>query len=942
MSDRKEFAENFYSTFVGELRAGYGSECAVKCPFHNDNVESMSINLDKGVFRCHACGIGGDEYEFYRLFHEYDKNDFKRMIADFEEEFGKRPESEITFKKKNENDTEDDSIIPEKEVKKPFNMLMNNPERKHYLLTKRGITEETIKKFELGADFGKITIPIRDEKGNCVNIRRYTPEAKGTAKMQSWKAGYGTARLFPIENLNNPNILLCEGEMDCILANQFGFNALSTTGGASTWKSDWNQLFKNKNVCICYDVDDEGKKGALKVAYELESWAYQVKIIKLPIADIKGGDLTDYFVNLGQSSDDLKTLISQTPVFKSQFEDKPIDKTQPVKVFLSEATNPEFINRKIKMDVIVAGKDTAPFSFPKKINVSCNPDSDKCLYCGMKSGEDEVTVKNDNRLILDLINCTDKQQFGIIKNILGIPKKCNEFKMEFSEMENIEEVILQPELDFSSSEKTYTTRKAFVVGEGVNANTGYRMTGITCTDPKTQYTTHLITNSEPAQDNISSFQIDDSRYRKLLTFQVAEGQTVKEKFDEIASDLSRNITRIYGRNDIIKATDLVFHSVLCFTFQNKIERRGWVEGLIMGDTRTGKSETVQELMNHYKLGEFITGENTSFAGLVGGMQQTQKRWFVSWGKIPLNDRRLVIIDEASGLKKEEIENMSGVRSSGIAEITKIHQERTYARTRLLWVSNTRTGDALKNYGYGIFAIRELIGKNEDVARFEFAVTCASEEVPTEVINQQQQQVEQNHIYSFDLCRQLILWAWSRKNEQIHFTGEATEKIVEYAEQMSQDFVSDVPLVEGANQRIKLARMSVATACRVFSTDDGENVVVKPEHVDFAYDFLMEIYKKESMGYWDYSQQIRSLQKRALDSKPKVVQILKENQELAEVFLYNEAVNTKMLEDMCNMDNLEVRQYIQSLTKMGMISRNQSGYYKKTAEFIKILREKEWV
>ena len=71
-------------------------------------------------------------------------------------------------------------------------------------------------------------------------------------------------------------------------------------------------------------------------------------------------------------------------------------------------------------------------------------------------------------------------------------------------------------------------------------------------------------------------------------------------------------------------------------------------------------------MKHYQLGEFVTGENTSFAGLIGGMQQNQKRWFVSWGKIPLNDRRLVILDEASGLSKRDISNMSGVRSSGIA------------------------------------------------------------------------------------------------------------------------------------------------------------------------------------------------------------------------------------------------------------------------------------
>ena len=72
-------------------------------------------------------------------------------------------------------------------------------------------------------------------------------------------------------------------------------------------------------------------------------------------------------------------------------------------------------------------------------------------------------------------------------------------------------------------------------------------------------------------------------------------------------------------------------------------------------------------MNHYKLGEFVTGENTTFAWT--------DRWYATntrnvgscpGVKTPLNDRRLVIIDEASGLSEDAIGNMSGVRSSGVA------------------------------------------------------------------------------------------------------------------------------------------------------------------------------------------------------------------------------------------------------------------------------------
>ena len=147
--------------------------------------------------------------------------------------------------------------------------------------------------------------------------------------------------------------------------------------------------------------------------------------------------------------------------------------------------------------------------------------------------------------------------------------------------------------------------------------------------------------------------------------------TIADKLTEIYTDLSHNVTFIYDRPSLIFAFDLAFHSALSFNFQGKPVHKGWVEALIVSDTRCGKSETADKLVNHYKLGEICSAENTSFAGLVGGMQQVGSRWHLTWGKIPINDRRLVIIDEVSGLETDVIGLMSGIRASGVAEIIKI-------------------------------------------------------------------------------------------------------------------------------------------------------------------------------------------------------------------------------------------------------------------------------
>ena len=71
-------------------------------------------------------------------------------------------------------------------------------------------------------------------------------------------------------------------------------------------------------------------------------------------------------------------------------------------------------------------------------------------------------------------------------------------------------------------------------------------------------------------------------------------------------------------------------------------------------------------------------------------------------------------------------------------------------------------------------------------------------------------------------------------------------------------------------------MAAATACRVFSTDaEGKNVIIKPEHVQFAVDYLNKIYSKESFDYKGFST------------------VQKKNEKEAER-------NAAMLEDMCAM------------------------------------------
>jgi hypothetical protein len=314
---------------------------------------------------------------------------------------------------------------------------------------------------------------------------------------------------------------------------------------------------------------------------------------------------------------------------------------------------------------------------------------------------------------------------------------------------------------------------------------------------------------------------------------------------------SRHITKIKERPDLHIAIDLVFHSVPSFYFNNEYIHRGMLDALIIGDTRCGKGYVTERLSKFYGVGEVASGENCTFAGLVGGLQQVGKQWIVTWGLIPLNNERLVIIDEASALSEEEFGHMSRVRSEGVAEISKIVKEQTQANTRLVWLSNPRSGRPLRSYNTGVEAIKELIRNNEDISRFDFALTVATDEVSSEVINtlQEVEDLDDKGRFPNHLCRQLIIWAWSRSPDQIVFRKRAVNEVLKESIAFGKRYSSEIPLVQGENIRVKIAKIAAAVAARTFSTDkSGERIIVAPHHVKFATSFLRMIYGKSSMGY----------------------------------------------------------------------------------------------
>lgn len=859
--------------FLNELKnvQRRGQEVKAECPFkelhesQTDANPSLTVNLSKGVYYCNTCHSKGNIHTMYKQLYGLSNEEAWFQLGDGLQI--PRPDSTKPARP-------DINVGLVAQYHQAL-MKLTGPIR-DMLRERRGLTDETIREFQLGWDGDRITIPIYDEYNTLVNFRRY----KWNSTNDQWKVlnyvdeydnTYGEVRIFGIDRVVDSTldyVVWSEGELDRICNEQHGFPTACATSGAGTFKPEWTKYFRNKKrVYIAQDNDEAGRIATQKLCEKLYR-VVDVYVIQWPDTFPIKGDITDFYTKCGLTTEDFQNLLDNAVQYidPSMAEQRVADESEATEVHLSDSSAADLKGKRLRIPVMVSGKDGTPYVCPKTIRAYCGDAADgenkKCKNCdlALHAGEMTRTLSSSDKDILKLIKCTDKQQTATIQEMLGINQRCGDCRIEILENMNIEELRLIPKAEANfgfSKEHEYVVRTGYSIGNNMRTNRRYTMAGYMFPDPQTQYATYIFDKAYPEKDLISDFEMNEETLEHLKAFQCKPGQTIKEKFEEIHKDLERNVTYIWERRNVAYAVDLIYHTVLNFYFQEQYVKRGWGELLIIGDSGQAKTTIVERMMRHYRLGELHSGESSRRTGLVYNMQQNNKRWFLVWGAFPLNDGGLLTIDELSGLSEEDLAVMSDVRSSGIAKATGVITAETTSRTRAIYISNPRNGRQLNSETYGVNAVLKLMGKAEDVRRLDIAMSVASGDVNPELVNRSLKDIpEVPHVYTSDLCNTRVLWAWSRKPEDVKFTDEATERILEKATEMGAKYSSKVPIVEAADQRIKIARMAVAAACCVFSTETGEDVIVKKEHVDFVVDFMDELYCAKSFGYDKLSEQDR--------------------------------------------------------------------------------------
>ena len=117
------------------------------CPFHDDHSPSMTVNPTIGIYKCFACGAGGDVFKFVQEHEKIDFNGAVEWVANF-----------VGFPLPKFTSKENAEVTEERAMVRKLNelacewfeqQLTLSPKALEYL-AKRNISEQTRKEFHIG------------------------------------------------------------------------------------------------------------------------------------------------------------------------------------------------------------------------------------------------------------------------------------------------------------------------------------------------------------------------------------------------------------------------------------------------------------------------------------------------------------------------------------------------------------------------------------------------------------------------------------------------------------------------------------------------------------------------------------------------------------------------------------------------------------------------
>lgn len=833
---------SFFEYYFPE--ADFGKrETAVCCPFPHalDNGEtyletrpSAHINQDKGLYHCKVCNKGLSETSF-----------IAEVLGCTYEQATKIAKRFTT----NDNRTTWNSTPLSDETKTKCNEL--------------GISDEVIKELDIKTEYeDSIAFPVF-MYDKLVDVRNYRPKKTSDKvplpKMRS-RVGAVSGMVIPFDvwRETNPNkwTILCAGEKDMAVARSNGLNAITLTGGERAMPV-FTKPFNGHKIAICYDNDDAGISGAKALAAFLINHCAEVKVVTgfHEVCKEHGEDITDFFTKYNKTKEDLVKYIKNTPTFTLEEAKEEKLKSKPL-VTLIEASKPQYINRVVQSNIQVVATFETAMPVPtiinaKKVN-AFGPDSRNTMNVGEERNWElsEKTCEDILRLIDN--NFTESQIRDNIRTMLKIPKNEAEIQVLTPTKDIVYKCSVTDMFESNAEDIQTLELTAYSLKKRLESGKKYLVTHKLVPHPfKGQTLTMIILDIEEANDSVTNFVVTEEVKNNLNCFKNLEG-TVEERV-KILTDMAKTFIGYDGYDKIIQTIDFSFHSVLQFNFGSFKNERGYLDTLIVAESRVGKSSTAKALQNLYRLGAFasLAGNSATIPGIIGGSNKVNGSYQTRAGLIPMNHRGLVIFEELAKCNSNLVKELTDIRSSNQVRIARVSGTLNLpALVRMITLTNVKNNTnkirPINSYPNGIDILVELIGSPEDIARYDMMLVFG-EMGP----NNSSPIWEPKETFKEEAYRTRIRWVWSRTPEQVIISMDTMQYIVDKCNELNKQYDSHIKIF-GTEAWKKVTRLAIAVAGYLVSTDDSyENIIVTKEYVDYAVQFLIDMYDNETFKLRDY-------------------------------------------------------------------------------------------
>jgi hypothetical protein len=826
----------FFEHYFDIVNDGGNEEVAVRCPFphvtptgveYYESNPSAHINTKTRMFHCKVCNQGHSEISFITKIFDTSYGNATRLAKVF-----------------NNDETLDQW--------KQYTTLSTDAIA---LAESLGISKEVLEELHVANNVeGTLLFPVF-MKDKLVDIRAYTPG--GNPKIKS-RPGALQGEIIPLDLWQQTPLrkttLICAGEKDMATTRSHGFNAITITGGEMALPFS-PTFFKGRDVVILYDNDNAGKLGANRLATYLLDYCRTVKVCTKfhEICTEDKEDITDFWNKYHGTREQLIQMMNETPLFTRE---EAVHENPLPLVTLAEATSPKYINKMVRSNIQVVAISETQYVAPTTITGEKIKDTGKgdTMYVG--EVRDWEMTENSVQDILHLMDGGFKEE-DIKKNILKLLHlpagekyvKLNKLNKTVVYKGYVTDMFESMNTDTMPMEYT-----AYSIGTRLESGKKYMCTYKLVPHPyKGQQLIMLITNAVPANDSVSNFKITAETKQNLAMFQDIPG-TVPEKLHSLTQKV-KGLLGYNGNDLLIMLLDLAYHTVLSFNLGQFKNVRGYLDTLIVGESRVGKSSTADTLRKLYQLGTFtsLAGNSATIPGLVGGSNKTAGGSMqTKAGLIPQNHKGLIIFEEFGKCNSNITAELTDIRSSNEVRITRVSGTLSLpAMVRMISLSNVKsTGSneikSIASYPNGIAIVTELVPTAEDIARYD--LLCVLSDKGNAQIDPYWQPETPLPTEAYQTR---VRWVWSRTADQILIAEEVGNYIIQQANELNKTYDCHIKIF-GTEAWKKLSRLAIAIAGYLVSTDESyQNIVVLKEHVDFAVNLLIQLYDNPTFRLKEY-------------------------------------------------------------------------------------------